>query len=79
MKPVILNRGQLIDVVTDILNGINSGDTLEGSVEFLMNLDGDSEPRWNVQASYRVGNLNGQGGLRLVGEVEDLTGSKPQA
>lgn len=60
----ILNKDELISTLTDILEGVKSGDTLEGSIEFLTSYD-DAD-KWEVMASYRIGNLQGQGGMKII-------------
>lgn len=66
--PVPLSRDELASVLRSIADGFESGDTLEGSVEFLMG-DGST---WDVRASYRIGNTQGQGGMRIVGQMQEV-------
>lgn len=64
--PAQLTARELVDVLDDVREGVLSGDTLEGFVEFTI---GDEIERWDVRARYRVGNLMGQGGMRMIGEL----------
>lgn len=105
MKPMLITETQLIAALKDILRGVETGDSFEGSIEYLMpydafdldlgeweklppeqqamyKLDMDSEFRgtserytpkpdtFAVQASWRVGNSMGQGGMSMIGEME---------
>lgn len=72
--PIPLTRGELAAVLADVLQGIESGDTLEGSIQFLQpsaTMDEPTDADYMVMASYRIGNLNGQGGLRLLGTLTE--------
>lgn len=62
--PAQLTRDELIAVLDDVLEGVRTGDTLEGFVEITI---GDELELWDVRARYRVGNLMGQGGMKMVG------------
>jgi hypothetical protein len=64
--PQQMSREELLAVLDDIRKGVESGDTLEGSFEFLLDYDSDA-PAWQVRAFYRTGNTMGQGGSRLIG------------
>ena len=68
MSAANLSREDLLAILNEIRAGVASGDTLEGSIEFLLNYD--DEPAslpYDVRANYRVGNLQGQGGMRMLG------------
>jgi hypothetical protein len=52
--------GQLLRAVAA---AVESGDSLEGSLEYAIGTAGNLD----VQASLRTGNLQGQGGLVLIG------------
>lgn len=67
--PVPTTRQELLAVLDDIRAGIESGDTLEGFVQFELAYEQDT-PDFMVLARYRVGNLHGQGGLRSLGSME---------
>ncbi len=63
--------------VADLLDGIGvlvgTGDSLEGSVSWSLPYERDDAPPGTVEvyASYRIGNLQGQGGMRVVGGYGD--------
>jgi hypothetical protein len=57
-----------------VLEGVRTGDTLEGFVEFTVS---DAHDRWDVVARYRVDNVLGQGGVRMVGEFVEREGESP--
>lgn len=74
--PVGMDRHELAAVLRDILARVEAGDSFEGNLEYLMP---DPEPApegwpspnaefW-VTAAYRIGNREGQGGMRMIGEV----------
>lgn len=82
--PAPMTRDQLVAVLTDILEHVKSGDSFEGNIEYLMPDEfavenGDPPAGWGkwpttdcefwVTGAYRVGNLWGQGGMAMVGEV----------
>jgi hypothetical protein len=79
--PAYLTKQQLIDVLIDVLNVVCADDSFEGSLsyEFPWNqAHGDpvTDPSPNgfrVRASYRIGNSMGQGGLRTIGEMREVT------
>jgi hypothetical protein len=69
-KPVPLTQEQLTELLADILDHIRDGDSFEGHLEYSMPDPDDSPPDGTyamVRAAYRVGNLQGQGGMRMVG------------
>jgi hypothetical protein len=57
-----LSTQQLLAHIEQIQKGVETDDSLEGSLQFSARADGD----WDVSACYRVGNLMGQGGTVLV-------------
>jgi hypothetical protein len=66
--PQHMSREQLLATLDDIRGGVECGDTLEGSLQFTLNYDDPAaEHPYDTQAAYRVGNLMGQGGMRLIG------------
>lgn len=69
--PIPMRRVALAQVLTEIAVGLASGDTLEGSIEFLAPMGDDPrDAEVMVLASYRTGQrADGQGGLRLIGEL----------
>lgn len=75
--PIFLTQEQLVELLTDILNRVKAHDSFEGSIEYTMPWNkefGDPETDggngYRVRAAYRVGNSQGQGGMRMVGKVE---------
>jgi hypothetical protein len=70
-----LSREELVSVLDDMKRHVEAGDSMEGSIEYLFPWsteigDPETDPPdgFRVMASYRVGNLRGQGGLRMVNE-----------
>jgi hypothetical protein len=49
---------------------VEAGDSLEGSLEYSM-------PEVMLRASYRVGNLGGQGGVRIIGTMGTPARERP--
>lgn len=60
-----LNRPALATVLRHVANAVESGDSLEGSIEWLIPEHGSSQDL-EVTASVRTGNLDGQGGVLLI-------------
>lgn len=65
-RPLDMSRDQLLELIDDIRDRIANGDSFEGHIEYLI----PDEPRegvdFAVRGGYRVGNLQGQGGFRLI-------------
>lgn len=64
-----MSKGDLVAHLTTILDGVKTGDTLEGSIEFLLPFPPAGDPEdadFMVRGSYRIGNRMGQGGVRLI-------------
>lgn len=85
--PVWMSHGHLVATLEDILDHVRAGDSFEGSIEYLLpdpdnpdevppefrdGKDGYFEPGVMVRASYRIGNLQGQGGLRMIGQMHEV-------
>lgn len=68
MKPKRLTKQELIAVLRDLTESIAADDSFEGSLEFTCMDPGCAVGEFMVQASYRIGNSEGQGGMRIVGE-----------
>ncbi len=69
MRPVPINMGHeaLIDVLEDILERVRVGDSFEGHITWSLPEAEGADPRsFDVLAAYRVGNLQGQGGMRMI-------------
>lgn len=80
LVPAFQTKQQLIAALVDIINLVAADDTFEGSLsyEFPWHEDrGDpvSDPGegFRVRASYRIGNSMGQGGMRTLGEMREVT------
>jgi len=74
MKPLRLNpmpmtKQQLVDVLTDILQRVQEGDSWEGSIEYMMPGEPSEDVDFMVKATYRTGNSMGQGGMRMLGPL----------
>jgi hypothetical protein len=71
MNPVGQTKAELLHTLDDIRASVAADDSFEGFIEYLMpgpqgtNPDADFE----VRASYRIGNSQGQGGVRMIGEM----------
>jgi hypothetical protein len=74
-KPIPMSKVRLLVLLDDIRVRIAADDSYEGSLEYGMPLDESGEiipdADFVVRAAYRVGNLQGQGGMRLIGRIED--------
>lgn len=74
--PIFLSREELLEVLDDVRLRVERGDSWEGSLEYLLPWseelgDPETDPPdgFRVRAAYRVGNLMGQGGMRMVGRI----------
>ncbi len=69
--PVPRTQQDLIAYLTDALDRVKTGDSMEGFIEWSLPGEGDPQDAYAmVRASYRIGNLQGQGGMRTVGWVD---------
>ena len=72
--PERITREELAAILFDMGSKVLAGDSYEGNIEYLLP-DGDDvddideADLVNVRGAYRVGNLQGQGGMRLIGTV----------
>ena len=57
---------QLATLLNDIKAGIEAGDSFEGNLEYTCMAKGLQRGEWEVRASYRVGNSQGQGGMIII-------------
>ena len=73
--PELMTYPALADLLEAIAALVRAGDSWEGFVEYLIPAehthdgDGDHALTVDVRARYRIGNLDGQGGYRFVGEL----------
>lgn len=100
--PLPASKEMILEALDDIRRGVESGDTLEGFIEFSMAYpdpcgtcggsgrihpggipcpgcrgDGQGPVRsqpFEMLTRYRIGNLDGQGGLRSFGAMENPHG-----
>lgn len=83
--PVAMDRHELAELLTDIRTRIELGDSFEGNLSWEMPIpfgelmgapEAVTPPGWPsedcefwVHGVYRIGNLQGQGGVRMIGTV----------
>lgn len=74
--PVGMSHDELADLLLDMSERVRRGDSYEGNIEYHFPEECTPEPGWPdpmddfwVRGVYRVGNLEGQGGVRMVGSV----------
>ena len=75
-RPAPADANQLVEVLEDVLTLVREGDSWEGFVQWSMPTD---EPElegadFGLIARYRIGNLAGQGGLRVYSPDDDAPG-----
>lgn len=63
------SREQLVEMLEEIARKVEVGDSLEGFIEYALPDEGDDPGGYRVRARFRVGNLQGQGGIRIVGQL----------
>lgn len=64
-----LTSGELTVLLRQIAEKVEAGDSLEGFIEYLLPDEGDPPDGFRVRARFRVGNLQGQGGMRIIGRL----------
>lgn len=67
MRPERFSRRELLSHLRQIVQGVDTGDTLEGNISWGLPEDSNSEG-WDVMGAYRVGNTMGQGGMVVIGK-----------
>lgn len=66
---VPMTKDELVALLIDIVERVKIGDSFEGFVNYLMPDTDDSNVYAMVHARYRVGNRDGQGGMRVIGNL----------
>lgn len=61
-----LTKPELLAVLDDIRAHVAADDSFEGSLEYSWLDDGLPKGRVRVDSAYRIGNREGQGGMRIV-------------
>lgn len=77
LVPQPMDRGQLHAALLDMAERVLSGDSFEGNIEYLIpdehGVSGEyglpTDAEFWVRGVYRIGNLQGQGGSRMIGTV----------
>jgi hypothetical protein len=73
LVPCSMSHENFVSMLEDLLARVREGDSFEGSLEYAIPEDEDAPARsFSVRASYRVGNLQGQGGMRMHGAWEEV-------
>lgn len=68
-KPVLMTQAELLAVLDDIRSRVDAGDSFEGNLTYAIPEAEDAPAdSFDVVATYRIGNLQGQGGMRMLGE-----------
>lgn len=71
LLPNPMTRDQLVAILDDMCSRVAAGDSMEGSITYSMPFGEDGkvieDAEFLVEASYRLGNLQGQGSLRIIG------------
>lgn len=65
--PINISHDELVGILEDILTRVRAGDSFEGHITWSLPVAEDAEPRsFDVITAYRIGNLQGQGGMRML-------------
>lgn len=67
--PAEMSHRELAVLLADVAARVHRGDSFEGFIEYVL---GDEPERWLVRARYRIGNADGQGGMRIVGDFVEV-------
>ncbi|WP_037573553.1 hypothetical protein [Phaeacidiphilus oryzae] len=65
-----LSRADLLALLDDIRARVAAGDSFEGWLHYLIPDNPDAAHPFDVAAAYRIGNRDGQGGMRLIGHPQ---------
>lgn len=73
-KPAIVSRNLLAMVLEDMAERVRKGDCFGGGIEFHYwdDENGAKQDEYSALGAYRVGNREGQGGMRLIESGVDL-------
>lgn len=69
MKPVKMTSADLAQLLSSMANSVSLHDSFEGSIEYSCLSEECGRGEFMVSGAYRIGNREGQGGMRLIGEV----------
>lgn len=58
----LLSKEQLLAALEDMIERVHADDSFEGRIEYHLRDDG----AFNVEAFWRIGNSEGQGGARII-------------
>ena len=68
--PVPMTYPALAAVLRGMADLVESGDSFEGSLEYMIPVEDQAAPdEVMVRASFRIGNSEGQGGVRIIGTL----------
>jgi hypothetical protein len=67
MGPIEMTPDQLADTLEDMARVVRAADSFEGNIVYEPWERGG--PGYLVQGVYRVGNREGQGGMRIIGDM----------
>lgn len=59
----VLTRDEFVELLDDLRHCIEHGDSLEGNLQYEV---ADHQGSYRVKGAYRVGNREGQGGVRII-------------
>jgi len=62
---------QLVTELRRIAEVVETGDSFEGSIQYTCMEDGLEKDEWEVTGAYRVGNAEGQGGVRMLAQTTE--------
>jgi len=68
MTPAVMPKTELLELLQFVKERVEADDSMEGSLQYSWSSIGDD--KFEVLASIRFDNLNGQGSIRLIGKVE---------
>jgi len=84
--PVPSTYAEVAAVLRQMATLVELGDSFEGSIEYLMPAPVEDEsqpgeyPEVMLRAAFRIGNRDGQGGMRIIGTINqpppDTSGEK---
>jgi hypothetical protein len=74
VRPAVVSREDLVAILNDMADRVRVGDCFGGSIEFEYwdQENGAGKDEFSAMGAYRVGNLEGQGGMRIIRSGEKV-------
>lgn len=71
-RPVPVSKDELLRILANVVEHIENNDSFEGRINYGISEDPDAD--FEVIAVYRIGNSEGQGGMRVIANWSEPDG-----